>query len=116
MEDRDHRRHTIDQLKSEPQVHQHPGQRINRRQQRLVAQLLAHLRSNNLNVEYVKARQVTILLQLGHHARISNPIQRIDTWDQPTMLLIAEVGNRPGLRSIFSLGTRTQVARILLHH
>ena len=60
MEDRHHGRHAIDQLKAEPQVDQHAHQRVDRRQKRLVRQLLSRGRAHDVHLLHGKAGVVIV--------------------------------------------------------
>ena len=63
VENRNHSRHSIDQLKPESQVNQHSQQRINRRQNSLLLQLGPHLRPNNLYLIDTEIREKETILQ-----------------------------------------------------
>src|SRR6201999_1987749 len=68
MKNRYHRSNTVDQLKAEPEVNQHADQRIERRQFSLVGQLLANLRTDDLDLFNREGRVVIIGRERVEHA------------------------------------------------
>jgi len=96
VEYRQNRGHSVDPFKAEAQVDQHSAQRIQCRQDRLLAQLLSHLRPHDLDIADAKVRDKKIIRQRGNHGGIGRRLQFLDRPQHAAFRLVAIVDN--GLR------------------
>ena len=109
-----HRRNAVNPLESKSQIDQHPGQRIQRGQNRLLPQLTSNLRANNLNISHAKIGEEESVL---HHASCCgidpDAFQLIERSQHAAIDLVAEVDDRLRLRCVFWSRVRAQMQRIL---
>src|SRR5208282_2718151 len=102
VENRQHGGDPLDPLEAEPQVDQHSAQRIKGGQDSLLAQLLPHLRADNLDVADTKVRDVEVVLERGDDSRIGHTLQLIirNGTEHAAFRLVAIVDNRLSYRRV----------------
>ena len=101
MEHRHHRGHAVDQLKAEPQVHQHGEQGKAHRQGGLLPQLAAHLRTYHVGAAHAKVAGIKFLFQGVHHGIRDGPFQVIQAAEHPALHLVADIEHLAGQAIIF---------------
>ncbi len=103
MEDRHHSGNSIDQLEAEPQVNQHPGQRVDDGPKSLLAQCRADLGPDDVRRENMEAGKISTLLKLIDDRRIDHAIELIDAAEYAAEVFVAVIQNGRRLLGI-SLG------------
>ena len=100
MEDRHHGGHSVNQLEAEPQIDQHPGQRVEGCQKACLRKR-ADLGSDNIRRKDVEAGKVGALLKLVDDRRIRHPVQLVDAAEDTAKVFVAVIQNSRGLLGIF---------------
>src|ERR1700689_2659835 len=112
MEDRHHGGHSIDQLEAEPQINQHPSQRVDGGPKSLLAQGCADLGPDNVSCEDVETGEVSALLKLVDDRRINHSIQLVDAAENAAQVLVAVIQNARRLLFV-SLGAPSCARQVL---
>ena len=93
---------------------EHAGKRlVERRQQGLLAQGRAYLRSNNIGREHMEAGEIRALLELVDHPRIRNPVQLVDAAKDAAEVLVAVRQNGLRLLGVFLRGSAACARQVL---